>query len=318
MKSLKISIIIPVFNAEKYLVKCLDSVLASLSEAGVEGEVLTVDNDSSDNSLSMLKEYATRESGIIKILHCHTWGAAAVKNYGVSKARGEFMWFIDADDWIAPSAVRRLVDRAEKTGADMVMMGAKRVYDEGGKSDGHKDYLAPISPDRPDYKSLFVRYGMGPWQVLIRRKWWVEHGFSFREGIIHEDMELMSSLILYTDKFAHVNAPLYFYRQTQESVLHRCVWDEHAYDIFPALEGLYARFEEAEAIHVYYAELEWFFIWNLLIDSAKDFAQFPEGHGGFERSRLMLKKYFPRWWRNRFLRRKSLKFNARVRANYLK
>ena len=312
----RISIVVPVFNAEKYLGECLDSILKALT--GVEGEILAVDNDSSDDSLAILKKYADKHPETIKVLQCHTWGAAAVKNYGVSKARGEYIWFIDADDYIAEDAIFKLLKKADDTEADMVMMGAKRVYSDGGVGDGHKNVLTPVSPDEPDYKSRFVRYGMGPWQVLIRRKWWNEHGFRFREGMIHEDMELMSSLILYTDKFACVDEPLYFYRQTQESVLHRRVWSERAYDIFPALEGLYMRFKEAEAVKTYHDELEWFFIWNLLIDSAKDFEAFPEGKPGFARSRRMLNKYFPGWRKNRFLKAKPIKFRIKVRLNYSK
>jgi hypothetical protein len=112
--------------------------------------------------------------------------------------------------------------------------------------------------------------------------------------------------------------PLYFYRQTPNSVLHRSSWSEHAYDIFPALEGLYGRFKAVQAQKQYHDELEWFFIWNLLIDSAKDFAAFPEGRPGFARSRAMLKKYFPNWRKNRFLREKPLKLRIRVRLNYYK
>lgn len=308
---MKISVVIPVFNAKKYLKRCIDSVLTSLVD--VSGEVLLIDNDSADNSLEICKEYASKHPQIISVLQCHTPGAAAVRNFGALEARGEYIWFIDADDWVSEGAIGKLVGIADATEADMVMMGAERVY-----ADGHRDYLSPVSPDEPGFKSRFVRYGMGPWQVLIRRRWWNDNSFSFREGIIHEDMEMMSSLILYTDKLASVNEPLYFYSQNEESVLHKKNFNSHIFDIFPALTGLYDRFEKAGATKKYHDELEWFFIWNLFIDSAKDFGQFPEGHSGFARSREMLSKYFPNWRKNRFLKEKSLKLQIRVRLNYKK
>ena len=152
--------------------------------------------------------------------------------------------------------------------------------------------------------------------IISRREWWTENGFWFREGIIQEDMEMMSALILYTERFAAVDEPLYLYHQNANSVLHRRSWSEHAYDIFPALTGLYERFQAIGAEKQYHDELEWFFIWNLLIDSAKDFAAFPEGRPGFRRSREMLSRYFPGWRRNRFLRQKSLKLRVRVLINY--
>ena len=72
------------------------------------------------------------------------------------------------------------------------------------------------------------------------------------------------------------------------------------------------------ALEKYHDELEWFFIWNLLIDSAADFSKFAEGKEGFKFSREMLKKYFPNWRKNRFLREKPLKLRIRVRLNYYK
>ncbi len=131
-------------------------------------------------------------------------------------------------------------------------------------------------------------------------------------------MELMSSLILFTDKFASVDEPLYFYDAHPDSVLHQEVFNSHIFDIFPALTGLYDRFRAAKAEEKYCDELEWFFIWNLLIDSAKDFSKFKEGRPGFRRARELLKKYFPNWRKNRFLKQKPLKLRMRVLLNYYK
>ena len=131
-------------------------------------------------------------------------------------------------------------------------------------------------------------------------------------------MELMSALILHTDSYFCVDEPLYNYHQNPESVLHKSRWDPHYLDIFPALKGLYRRFAQSNAAEKYHDELEWFFIWNLLIDSAKDFTKFPEGRIGFQKTREFLKDYFPNWQRNRFLKQKPLKLRLRVRLNYYK
>ena len=300
------------FNAERYLERCLDSVFEALLEFKGKAEILLIDNGSEDKTLEIARKVAKNAKNI-QILECKTPGAAAARNYGIKRARGEYIWFVDSDDEISPDSVSLLVGEAEKVGADMVMMGVKRVY-----ADGHSDYLSAVKANTAGFKSRFIRYGAGPWQFLIRRKWWDENGFSFHEGMIHEDMEMISSLILYTDRFASVDQPLYIYYQNDDSVLHKKVWDGHAFDIFPALEGLYKRFEKAGAAKKYHDELEWFFIWNLLIDSAKDFARFPEGRAGFVRSREMLRKYFPDWRRNQFLRQKPLKLRVLVRLNYYK
>ena len=221
-----ISIIIPTHNAEKYLKRCVDSVVSSLGKT--KGEILIINNESTDKSLEIAKKCKKAYPKIIHIFECQSWGAAAARNYGAKKAKGDYIWFIDADDFIAKPAISKLTNLVNKTHADLIMFGAKRIY-----QDGHKDYLSAVSPSKSDYKSRFVRYGMGPWQVLIRRKWWQENNFEFKEGIIHEDMELMSALILKTDKFASIDESLYFYVQTPDSVLHKQTFTTRIFDIFP-------------------------------------------------------------------------------------
>ncbi len=340
-----LSVIIPAFNAEKYLDRCLKTVFEAVFRAskgsprdvvdyarnvrGLAGatsivsEILVIDNGSGDKTLLVADKWQKeamnlKKAGVnlhFKVFSCVKTGASATRNLGVSKARGKYIWFIDADDEISSDSISLLIDKAEGTKADLVMMGAERIY-----ADGHRDYLSAVREDKPDFKSRFVRYGAGPWQFLIRRAWWEKCGFSFREGIIHEDMELISSLILFTDHFASVDKPLYFYYQNAGSVLHKTEFNPQIFDIFPALEGLYRRFAQAprkiSATEEFHDELEWFFIWNLLIDSAKDFGAFYEGRAGFSRARKILKEYFPCWRKNRFLREKSLKLRMLVRLNY--
>jgi hypothetical protein len=101
-------------------------------------------------------------------------------------------------------------------------------------------------------------------------------------------------------------------------VLHKTTWDGHYFDIFVALESLYARFKKAGKVEEYASELEWFFVYNLLVDSSKYFAKFKEGRSGFARNREMLKKYFPNWRKNKYLNQKkiSLKFKIWLRLSY--
>jgi len=309
-----LSVIIPVFNAEKHLKRCLESVFTAAAFAPkVKTEVILVDNGSKDNSLKIAEDFAKKSPLKISVLHCHTPGASAARNFGVKQAKGKYLWFIDADDTITQDAISLLVAEAEEKQAELTMLGAERIY-----PDGHTDYLSAIIPKSADWKSRFVRYGAGPWQFLILRSWWEKNHFAFKEGIIHEDMEMISSWILYLNKFASVDEVLYYYYQNEDSVLHQKQWDSHYLDIFDALTSLRYRFFEKNALYEYHDELEWFFIWNLLIDSAKDFSKFKEGSIGFKKSRALLKRYFPAWRKNKFLREKPLKLRLRVRLNYYK
>ncbi|MDO4507932.1 MAG: glycosyltransferase family 2 protein [Candidatus Saccharibacteria bacterium] len=319
---MKISIIIPVFNAEKYLERCLDSVIQSLNFAKLlngkkpQAEVILVDNLSTDKSRVICERYVNKYPLALKLIECQKWGASAARNLGVGIAQGEYIWFIDADDAIFEDAVSELVKLADETNSDFVMMSAGVVYPKGGAQENY--VLNAVLPTLDDYRSRLVRYGAGPWMFLIRKDWWLKNKLSFREGIIHEDMELISALILYTDNYNAVDKPLYLYYQNPGSVLHKSEWDPHMLDIFPALEGLYTRFKRMKKEKEYHDELEWFFIRNLLIDSAKDFIRFPEGRKGFKGARKILRKYFPNWRRNKFFRKKPLRFRLRCELNYWK
>ena len=308
-----VSLIVPVHNAEKFLARCLDSLLGQtfLSNHQDEYEILLIENNSTDESTAIILKYLTDYPDTIRYYSVNANGAAAARNFGVTKARGKYMWFVDADDYADQTAVQKLFKTAEKAHADLTMLGAKRIF-----KNGHTQYLAAINPNEKDYKHRFVRYGSGPWQFLIRRSWWLDNEFQFKNGIIHEDMELMSALILYTNNFASVDEPLYFYLENDNSVLHKSTWTGEYFDIFTALDGVYQRFKAKNALKTYHDDLEYFFIWNLLLDSAKDFKKFKEGRPGFKRTRKMLKKYFPNWRKNKYLKQKPFLFKLRRKLSY--
>lgn len=306
-----ISIIIPVYNAVKYLERCVKSVLVALEQFKGSSEILLVDNNSKDESLKIAQNLKRNNPRLIQVLKCTAPGAGAARNFAVPKAKGEYFWFIDADDTVSEDSVVKLMKEARETDADFVMVGLVKVF-----PDGHLDKVPAFSPKRTDFRSRFIRSELGPVQVLMRRKWYLKNDFRFMEGVIHEDMDMMPALMLYTDKISAVDEPLYYYYQNPDSVLHKLEWSPHYFDIFPTLEGLYHRFDEKDAVRKYHAELEWFFIWNLLMDSAEYYKKFPEGRDGLKRSREMLKKYFPHWRKNKFLKRCNLKTKIKLIMNY--
>ena len=313
MAKIDVSVIIPVYNAEKYVERCAESVVGALKNFNGKSEILITDNDSQDDSLKIIQKLAKKYPKLIRVLQCHTPGAGAVRNYAVREAKGEYFWFIDADDEVTPDSVNKLMHEARKSGADFVMLGLSKVF-----PDGHTDLVPAFSPQKPDFASRFIRSELGPVQVFVRREWYLKHDFRFLEGIIHEDMDMMPALMLYTDKISYIDEPLYIYYQNPDSVLHKLEWTEHYFDIFPALESLYRRFDEVGAVKKYHAELEWFFIWNLLMDSAEYYTKFPEGREGLKRSREMLKKYFPHWRKNKFLKNCNLRTRLKIILNYYK
>ena len=120
----KVSIVIPVYNVAKYLRKCMDSVLAQTYSSL---EIILVDDGSPDESGEICDSYAQQDSRVV-VIHQQNAGAANAKNAGLDRATGDYITFIDSDDYVEPDWIERLVDTAEKHGADVVECDFDKVY----------------------------------------------------------------------------------------------------------------------------------------------------------------------------------------------
>ena len=123
----KISIIVPIYNAENHLEKCVKSILTQTIE---DLELILVDDGSKDNSLSICNAYACRDPRV-KVIHQKNAGVSVARNHGIEVAEGDYIGFVDSDDWIDTHMYERLLQEAYKTNADVVMCDITTVYDSG-------------------------------------------------------------------------------------------------------------------------------------------------------------------------------------------
>ena len=117
MKSFKVSIILPVYNVEKYLSACLDSLLAQTLE---EIEIVAVNDGSTDGSLQILQAYQSLNPEKLFIFSTENHGVSRARNYGFAHSHGEYVWFVDSDDFVEPDACRLLYEKATADGSDLV------------------------------------------------------------------------------------------------------------------------------------------------------------------------------------------------------
>lgn len=123
----KVSIIIPIYNAEEYLEKCVESVL---NQTEKDIEVILVDDGSKDNSLKICRSYSERDKRV-RVIHQENAGVSAARNKGIKIASGKYIGFVDSDDWIEPDMYKTLLEKADKTLADIVMCDLLTVYSTG-------------------------------------------------------------------------------------------------------------------------------------------------------------------------------------------
>ena len=140
-----VSIIIPVYNVEKYLRQCLDSVLA---QTYTNLEVILVDDGSTDLSNAICREYCEEDSRF-RLYRKENGGASSARNVGLDKSTGEYLYFLDSDDEISRDAIAKMLACACDNQADLVFIEARSKREDGACSSGHYDYHRQYAPDAP-------------------------------------------------------------------------------------------------------------------------------------------------------------------------
>ena len=209
-----ISIIVPIYNIEKFLPCCIDSILA---QTFTEWELILVDDGSKDTCGSICDEYATKD-GRIRVIHKPNGGLTSARNAGLAMASGEWVMYLDGDDWIEPEMLELLLRKGEETGADIVMGDFLFAYPD-------RDVPYRL-PDWDDCKTTSLnRYITSVWACVCggihRRSLYEEHQLQSPQGVTYcEDFHLIVRLCYFARKVVNVHRPFYHYRQQEGSVMH--------------------------------------------------------------------------------------------------
>ncbi|MCM1292335.1 MAG: glycosyltransferase [Bacteroides sp.] len=211
----RISIIVPVYNVERYLRECVDSILC---QTMADFELIMVDDGSSDSSPAICDEYAARDPRV-RVIHQANAGVSAARNAGLDAARGEWISFVDADDWIEPEMLEELLSQAEREGADIAYCDFNFIYE-----DGRKEQYSTCNLSGKGHK-VVAEYISTQWTVLWnsiqRRSLFTDHGLRCPVGIIFcEDFHLSVRCMFHAQKIVKVNRHLYNYVQRESSICH--------------------------------------------------------------------------------------------------
>lgn len=215
---IKISVIVPVYNAEKYLVQCLDSILEQTLE---EIEVICVDDGSTDGSGKILDQYAEQDKRI-KVLHRENFGYGAAMNAGLDAASGEYVGIVESDDCILPEMYRTLYAEAVSENLDLVKSDAFFWYENiGYRRNIHKAHLNPYY-DRTlgDVdRNVFFNFYMNIWTGIYKREFLTDKKIRFHEspGASYQDNGFWLQTLLYCRNAKWVSQAFYLYRQDNES-----------------------------------------------------------------------------------------------------
>ena len=211
----KISVIIPVYNAQEYLKDCLDSVL---NQTFKDFEVICVNDNSTDESLNILKDYE-RKDNRLTILTGKGTGAGGARNVGLNSAKGEYLLFLDADDFFDPKMFEEMYNRAVETNSDIVVCDAIKY---NTNTNEYLDYCNSFIPaenvehsvisykDIPE--NIFQYYSNNVWNKLYKHQLISEHNIKFQEIERSNDIFFVKTAIISAKSISCVNEKLVKYR----------------------------------------------------------------------------------------------------------
>ena len=277
----KVSVIIPVYNVEKYLPQCMDSVV---NQTLREIEIICVNDGSTDNSAAILKDYCTKDFRI-KVIQQYHVGVSCARNTGIRAARGEYIYFLDSDDFIEENSLEFLHQEAKQNELDVLLFDGESFYEppEYKKNFPGMDccyrpcefggvYSGPELYAKMREKNVFRPM---VWLQFIRRQYLMDEKITFREGILHEDILFAIYCILQAKRVSHRKVSLNHYRRRGGTITGSEVTFERVYGKYVTLVELAAymntrKFNDVVNLHMA-GYMKWLF--GVMV---KEFQTLPE------------------------------------------
>ena len=236
---IKVSVIVPVYNVESYLEKCLQSLVQqSLQEI----EIIAVNDGSTDASQSILEQFQTQFPTKIKVFQKENGGLSDARNYGIDRASGEFLAFVDSDDYVSENMMEEMYSLAIKHNAEMVICNLQKVDGQGNVT--QKLTQLPNMPEKIDLASHFSVFSDISYFACNKMfKKTLFDGKRFVKGMHFEDIELIPQLLLQCKTVAKTDAFHYQYFERANSISK--THTEKGLDILKAIENVEKAFNES-------------------------------------------------------------------------
>ncbi|MBR0447812.1 MAG: glycosyltransferase family 2 protein [Clostridia bacterium] len=240
-----ISIIVPVYNVAEYLPRCMDSIL---EQTYTNLEVILIDDGSTDGSDAICNAYAEKD-GRVRVVHQENGGVGRARNAGLAHCTGDYIAFVDSDDYIFPDSIRQLYDRAQADGSDMVIGNCVRTYQDGTQSDPcfALDDAVYTRDEILNRLTGLTAMPVVSWNKLLTRH--CMEGVKYPEVCIGEDTRAFPKMLDHCTRISTISTSTYAYFQRGDSLMRsmksekaksedvyallciaRYLWDNHRYD----------------------------------------------------------------------------------------
>lgn len=255
------SIIIPVYNVADWLPECINSVLSSPYK---NYEILLVDDGSTDGkSGEICDAYQKDFPNLIKVFHQENGGLGAARNTGINNATGEYLFFLDSDDYIEQDTFDGLSQAIDKYHSDMILFGSNVI--ENGKKTGTVEENIPINTIFSvfDYPKLLLTVPSA-WGKLCKKSLFIENNIEFPPRVLYEDLRTTRKLFLYAKSVIRIENTYYNYRIRENSIMTTKALDRNL-EIIDALEDITFYFKSKNLDSQFKDELEFLTLYHVFL-----------------------------------------------------
>lgn len=279
---------------EKYLEKCLDSLV---SQTLKDIQIIIVNDGSNDTSYKIIERYKAEYSKKIVCIEKENGGQADARNIGLRYAKGEYIGWVDGDDYVNKTMFEKMYLTAKLNDGDMVECNWNMVY-------GNK--IKPKIRKKYELRDIFIGMRLAPCNKIIKRSILENSNISYPLGVRYEDVEYFVKIIPYITSIGFIEEPLYYYVQRQNSTNN--AYDERTMDIFRVLDNVLKYYKEEKLYEKYEKQLEYIYARELLGSSFFRMIKIKEKklkERVLQENWRQLLNTFPNWKNNILLKRNN-------------
>ncbi len=298
---MKVSVIVPVYNTQDYLRKCLDSLIQQDFE---DYEIVVVNDGSPDESQNIIDEY--KKNPIIKSYVKVNGGLSDARNYGLDRAEGEYIAFVDSDDYIKSDMLRKMYDKAKKDDLDVVVCDSINVYPDGNEVLVHSN----LHYSDDEVKNYLIAAPMACTRMFKRE---IFDNIKFKVGIYYEDLHLCPKVVNLTNKIGFVEEGLYYYYQRDDSIMKQKKFNNKLLDIFTVLQSNKDMLGKDHPL-----EIEYMYITHLLRTASLRFLEYDNPKEYLNKINDIFRNDYPNWRKNIYYKKSSYKLKLICNLSYMK
>ena len=307
MKKIKVSIIVPVYNVEEYLARCLDSLV---NQSLKDIEIIVVNDGSPDNSQKIIDNYCKKYKNIKSFIK-ENGGLSDARNFGIEKAQGEYIAFLDSDDYVTIDMYMEMYNKAKSGNFDMVVCDLNYVYD-----DKIIKASCNIKKDTNNIKDVMLNIYPAAWNKIFKRNL-MDKGIRFKKGVWFEDVEFIYRLLPYINTIGVVHKTFNQYVQREGSITNTI--NKKLYHYIDNWNGIVEYYKKNNLYEEYKLELEYCYVRYIYATFIKQASKYnyKDYMDAVDSAISNVRKNFPKYKKNKYFY-KSLKgiymlmFNKRI------